>query len=492
MSEPPTPSSSTTKPVQPVSGEAPPGWSPESWKGRPRTQEVEYPDPAAVEKAITKLRSLPPLVTSWEIERLKSQLAEAQEGKRFVLQGGDCAETLADCRPESITNKLKILLQMSLVLVHGLKTPVVRIGRFAGQYAKPRSSATETREERHEGTEARGHAGEEKKKLVTLPSYFGDLVNSAEFTAEARRPDPRMMVRAYQHAAMTLNFIRALVEGGFADLHHPEYWDLSFFSHASLSPELRAEYQRMTTNLADGLRFMEALGEQRVEELTRVEFFTSHEGLNLLYESAQTRKVPRRSGYYDLTAHLPWIGERTRVLDGAHIEFFRGIRNPVAIKLGAGATAEQALALIERLNPSDEPGKLVLVTRMGAPGVARGLPPVLAAVKASGRRVLWMCDPMHGNTITTAGGIKTRSFDAILAELEVTIDAHAAAGTRLGGVHFELTGEDVTECIGGAAGITEAGLTANYASPCDPRLNYQQSLEMAFLLARRLSRRNGG
>jgi len=482
----PTPSNPSSRgQADPVT---PDGWSPESWKSRPNAQQVAYPDAAAVEKAVAKLRSLPPLVTSWEIERLRGELAEAQEGQRFVLQGGDCAETLADCRPENITNKLKILLQMSLVLVHGLKKPVVRIGRFAGQYAKPRSSATETREvERHGGIEARGHGGEEKKSL-TLPSYFGDLVNSAEFTLEGRTPDPRMMVRAYEHSAMTLNFIRALVDGGFADLHHPEYWDLSFFSHASLSPEIRAEYQRMTSNLADGLRFMEALGEQRVEELSRVEFFTSHEGLNLLYESAQTRRVPRRNGHYDLTTHLPWIGDRTRALDGAHVEFCRGIRNPVAVKLGAGATPEQVLALIERLNPLDEPGKVSLVTRPGAAAVSRVLPPILEAVRDSGRRVLWMCDPMHGNTITTAGGIKTRSFDSIVQELEGTIDAHAATGSRLGGVHFELTGDDVTECIGGAAGITEAGLSANYASLCDPRLNYQQALELAFLLSRRLSR----
>jgi 3-deoxy-7-phosphoheptulonate synthase len=431
---------------------------------------VTYPDAAAVESAVAKLRSLPPLVTSWEIERLKAMLAEAEEGKRFVLQGGDCAETLSDCRPASITNKLKILLQMSLVLVHGLKKPVVRIGRFAGQYAKPRSSPTETRDG------------------VTLPSYFGDLVNSAEFTAEARRPDPRMMLRGYQHAAMTLNFIRSLVEGGFADLHHPEYWDLSFFGHASLSPALRAEYERMTRNLADGLRFMEALGEQRVEELSRVEFFTSHEGLNLLYESAQTRRVPRREGFYNLTAHLPWIGDRTRDAGGAHVEFFRGIENPVAVKLGESASGEQAAALARVINPANEPGKLVFVTRLGATHVAAKLPALVRGVARSGARVLWVCDPMHGNTTTTASGLKTRSFDAILAELEGTIDVHEHEGSRLGGVHFELTGDDVTECIGGAAGVTEANLSTNYASACDPRLNYQQSLELAFLLSRRLTR----
>jgi 3-deoxy-7-phosphoheptulonate synthase len=445
-------------------------WTPDSWRARPHAQEIAYPDPAALQSAVARLRTLPPLVTSWEIERLRALLAEAQEGKRFVLQGGDCAEALADCQPQVIASKLKILLQMSLVLIHGLKKPVVRIGRFAGQYAKPRSSPTETR------------GGQ------THPSYYGDLVNQAAFTAEARTPDPRLLLRGYQHAAMTLNFIRALVEGGFADLHHPEYWDLSFFRHAGVSPELRAEYERMTRNLADGLEFMEALGEKAVEELTGVDFYTSHEGLNLLYESAQTRQVPRREGHYCLTTHFPWVGDRTRALGGAHIEFFRGVRNPLAVKLGAAADAKEVVALCERLNPSDEPGKLTLVTRLGAGNVARLLPPLLEAVKKSGRRVLWMCDPMHGNTTATATGIKTRSFDAILRELETTIETHEAAGSRLGGVHFELTGEDVTECVGGASGVTEANLSTRYDSPCDPRLNYQQSLEMAFLLSRKLSK----
>jgi len=443
-------------------------WSPESWRGKPDGQAVAYPDAAALESALAKLRSLPPLVTSWEIERLRKLIGEAQEGTRFILQGGDCAETLADCRAELIASKLKILLQMSLVLVHGLKKPVVRVGRFAGQYAKPRSSPTETR-----GSE-------------TLPSYFGDLVNQAEFTAAARRPDPRMLVRAYQHAAMTLNFIRSLVDGGFADLHHPEYWDLAFFERATLPSGLRAEYETMTRNLADGLKFMEALGERAVDDLTGVEFFTSHEGLNLLYESAQTRKVPRREGFYDLTAHLPWVGDRTRALDGAHVEFFRGVRNPVAVKLGGSAVPDEAVKLAEVLNPGNEGGKLVFITRVGAGNVERVLPGLIERVQRSGRRVLWMCDPMHGNTISTASGLKTRSFDSIRSELEKTIDAHDGAGTRLGGVHFELTGEDVTECVG--AGVTEAGLSTNYASACDPRLNYQQSLELAFLLSRRMSK----
>lgn len=449
-------------------------WSPDSWRARPITQAVEYPNEAERWEAVGQLRSLPPLVTSWEIERLRREIGEAQQGKRFILQGGDCAETLTDCRPDVITNKLKILLQMSLVLVYGGKQPVTRIGRFAGQYAKPRSSPTET---------ARING-----KDVSLPSYFGDLFNRAEFSPEARRPDPFLMVRAYKHAALTLNFIRALTEGGFADLHHPEYWDLRFFTHASLSGSQRAEYERMTRTLADGLRFMEALGERTVDDLTRVEFFTSHEGLSLDYESAQTRTVPRREGWYNLTTHLPWIGERTRDPDGAHVEYFRGIANPVGVKVGPSISPEVLLRLIDRLNPRNESGKIVLITRMGAERAAEALPPLVEVVRRAGKCVLWVCDPMHGNGIKTSGGIKTRSFDAILRELESTFDALRGGGAHLGGVHFELTGEDVTECIGGGAGVSESDLTRNFASPCDPRLNYQQALEMAFLLARKMGR----
>lgn len=453
-----------------VSSDRPsPAWSPEGWRDRPGAHQFDYDDTTALERAVAKLRTLPPLVTSWEIERLKAELAEAQRGERFLLQGGDCAETLAECRPETITNKLKILLQMSLVLVHGGQKPVVRVGRFAGQYAKPRSSPTETRD-----------LGEGP---VTLPSYFGDLVNAPPFDHESRRPDPGMLVHAYQHAALTINFIRSLARGGFADLHHPEQWDLSFFHHADLPPARKADYQRMMEHLADGLRFMEALGDKRIEELTQVEFFTSHEALNLYYESAQTRTVPRRHGHYLLTTHLPWIGERTRDPDGPHVAFFRGVRNPVGVKIGPRITPQEAVQLAETLNPDNEPGKLVFITRMGAAHVAHRLPPLLEALRDSGRLVLWVSDPMHGNGMTTASGIKTRSFDDIAAELEQTFAAHQAAGTVMGGVHFELTGEDVTECVGGAAGVTEDALHVNYASPCDPRLNYQQALELAFRTA---------
>lgn len=456
-----------TKP--PAQSPVPTEWTPETWRARLESQQIRYDDSEAVARAVAKLRGLPPLVTSWEIERLRSLIADAQEGKRFLLQGGDCAETLADCRPETITNKLKILLQMSLVLVQGLRKPVIRVGRFAGQYAKPRSSPTETQ-----------RVGDAD---VTLPSYFGDLVNQAPFDAVSRRPDPHLMVRGYQHAAMTLNFIRALIDGGFADVHHPEYWDLSFFHHASLPPERRKTYEAVSHSLAEALEFMEALGEAKVHELSRVEFFTSHEGLNLLYESAQTRRVPRRTGWYDLTTHLPWIGERTRATAGAHVEFFRGIANPVGVKLGPKVDPAEAVELVTALNPDNAPGKIVMITRMGAPNVERSLPPLVQAVHAAGRRVLWVSDPMHGNGMVSSGGVKTRSFDAISEELRKTCAVHQAAGTVFGGVHFELTGEDVTECIGGASGVTEECLTRNYASPCDPRLNYQQSLELAFILS---------
>ncbi|MCC5824379.1 MAG: 3-deoxy-7-phosphoheptulonate synthase [Planctomycetes bacterium] len=452
-------------------------WSPDSWLRLSSVagSQYAYTDETALVRATARLAELPPLVTSWEIEKLKDQIAQAQQGRRFILQGGDCAETLTDCRPDSITNKLKILLQMSLVLIHGLRMPVTRIGRFAGQYAKPRSSPTEP--------------GEFNGARVELPSYFGDLINRADFTPDARTPDPGLLVQGYQHAALTLNFIRSLLDGGFADLHHPEYWDLSFLQNADLSPKRKAQYEHMSRTLADGLAFMENLGEQKIEDSTRVDFYTSHEGLNLHYELAQTRRVPRRSGWYDLTTHLPWIGERTRRIDGPHVEFFRGIRNPVGVKIGPKIAGEELIRLIDTLNPHNEPGKLMLIARMGAGRVADALPPLLETVRREGRTVLWMSDPMHGNGIKTGAGIKTRSFDDILLELERTVDAHKAEGTHLGGVHFELTGEDVTECIGGAAGVGEDDLTRNYASPCDPRLNYQQSLELAFLLAGAMGRR---
>src|SRR6202451_4719267 len=315
-------------------------WTPDSWKAKVDTQAIGYADSGALESTLGRLRQLPPLVTSWEIERLKRLLADAQRGERFLVQGGDCAETLADCRSPIIANKLKILLQMSLVMIHEGKRPVVRVGRFAGQYAKPRSKPVESRAE------------------VSLPSYFGDLVNRPEFTANGRRADPENLVVAYSHAAMTLNFIRSLSAGGFADVHHPEYWELSFFRRSGVPDPWRVEYERRTKQLAEALRFMEALGESSVEELTRVDFYTSHEGLNLHYESSQTRRVPRRDGWFDLTTHFPWIGERTRSLDGAHVDFFRGVENPVGIKLGPSVAGDQVIRLIDALNPRNEAGKI--------------------------------------------------------------------------------------------------------------------------------------
>ncbi len=440
-------------------------WSVDSWRQKNVAQAIPYEDEAELAEAVAALRQLPPLVTSFEIEKLKSLIADAQAGKRFVLQGGDCAESLSDCRPGPIAAKLKILLQMSMVLIHGGERSVVRIGRFAGQYAKPRSKPYET-------------IGD-----VTLPNYFGDLVNRPEFTPEARRADPSLLIDGYKHAAMTLNFIRSLTDSGFADLHHPEYWDLSFMESATLSASLRDAYQRTVDSVSSSLRFVQSLGDGAASELQRVEFFTSHEGLNLHYESALTQTVPRRAGHYDLSAHLPWIGERTRTLDGAHIEFFRGIQNPIGVKVGPTATGADVLALLDVLNPDDEPGKIVLITRMGAKKIREALPPILEAVHATGRPVLWICDPMHGNTHETSSGRKTRNFEAILAELEGCVAAHAQVGTYFGGVHFELTGDDVTECMGGAEGLTEEDLERNYTTLCDPRLNYRQALELTFRIS---------
>lgn len=442
-------------------------WTPDSWQRRPVAQAIPYADAAALEEVLRRLRVLPPLVTSWEVDRLRAQIAEAQEGRRFLLQGGDCAESFSDCRPEIIVSNLKILLQMSLVLIHGGKRPVTRVGRFAGQYTKPRSQPSE------------------RKAELTLPSYFGDSVNAPAFTEEARRPDPSRLLSAHQHAALTLNYVRSLSAGGFADLQHPEYWDLSFLERADLSLELRAHYRRVTQEIEAALAFMKAALQTPVAEAGRVEFFTSHEGLNLHYEAAQTRTVEHLRGYYDLSTHLPWIGERTRQLDGAHIEFFRGIENPIGVKLGPGATPDEMLELCDALNPQNVPGRLVLITRMGKEKVGSALPPLVRAARAKQRRVLWLSDPMHGNTSVTQSGLKTRHMEDILAELEQSFEVHRAEGAALGGIHFELTGEDVTECTGG--GLAEADLTRNYSSLCDPRLNYRQALEVAMRVAQRLA-----
>jgi 3-deoxy-7-phosphoheptulonate synthase len=435
----------------------PPDWRPDSWQHKVAAQQPQYPDPAALQAALAQLARLPPLVTSWEVQHLRQQLARAQDGGCFVLQGGDCAESFADCEPALITNRLKVLLQMSLVLVHGMRQPVLRIGRFAGQYAKPRSADLETRDGQ------------------TLPSYRGDLVNAAPFTAAARTPDPQRLLEGHMRSAMTINFVRGLIDGGFADLHHPEYWDLDWVRHSPLA----AEYQRMVDALGDSVRFMETLAGKPIGDFSRVDFFTSHEALLLWYEQAQTRTVPRAPGWYNLSTHFPWIGMRTAALDGAHVEYCRGIRNPLGIKVGPGMDAGWVLALCERLNPDNEPGRLTLIHRMGAGRIAEALPPLIEAVRRAGHRVLWLCDPMHGNTQTTPGGLKTRPFDDILSELTQAFTIHREAGSRLGGVHLELTGEDVTECTGGARNLSATDLQRAYRSEVDPRLNYEQALELA-------------
>ncbi|HTG32249.1 MAG TPA: 3-deoxy-7-phosphoheptulonate synthase class II [Thermoanaerobaculia bacterium] len=444
-------------------------WSPTSWQERPTLQQPVYPDAARVEGVLRDLSSLPPLVTSWEIERLKAQLAEAARGESFLLQGGDCAESFGDCTSESITNKLKILLQMSLVLVHGARRRVIRVGRFAGQYAKPRSENLEERDG------------------VTLPSYRGDLINRSPFTLADRTPDPALLLRGYERAALTINFIRALIEGGFADLHHPEYWDLSWVKH---SPHAE-EYRRRVAAIRDSLQFFESLAGNQAGEIRRVDYFTSHEGLHLLYEQAQTRRVPRRAGWYNLSTHFPWLGMRTAQLGGAHVEYFRGISNPIAVKVGSAMTPAGIVELADVLDPYREPGRLTFIHRFGHKKIADGLPPLLEAVRRAGRTVLWVCDPMHGNTEAVASGLKTRRFDHILSELQQAFDLHEELGSYLGGVHFELTGEDVTECMGGARGVTEEDLQRAYRSQVDPRLNYEQALEMALLIARRMGRTNG-
>jgi 3-deoxy-7-phosphoheptulonate synthase len=427
-------------------------------------QQPQYPNCEQLSCVLSELRNLPPLVTSWEVLQLRAQLADAAAGRRFVLQAGDCAERFAYCTPDRIANTLKVLLQMSLVLVVGAQKPVIRIGRFAGQYAKPRTLDTETR------------GG------IELPSYRGDNVNRPEFTAEARTPDPMLLLRGHERAALTLNFIRSLVKGGFADLHHPEYFDLDWAQHSPLADE----YHRTANTIGEALRFMENVLGVRAGETDRIDFFTAHEALHLPYEEALTRCVPRQTGWFNLSAHFPWIGLRTSDPEGAHVDYMRGVQNPVGIKVGADFTRDQVAGWIERLDPKRTPGRFTLIHRFGARRIGDALPRLIETIRAEGGSVLWVCDPMHGNTRITSGGIKTRHFADITAEVEQAFDIHRASGEQLGGVHIELTGENVTECIGGARGQSEQDLARAYESEVDPRLNYEQALELAFLIARKM------
>ncbi len=447
----------------------PPPWTPDSWRRRPIRQMPAYPDAARLAAVEDRLCRYPPLVFAGEVRRLKAALAGAAEGHAFVLQGGDCAESFQDFTANIIRDTFRVLLQMAVVLTFGASLPVVKLGRMAGQFAKPRSSDTETRD------------GE------TLPSYRGDIINGPEFTAEDRVPDPARMETAYFQSAGMLNLLRAFATGGYADLHEVHRWNLGFVARSPLVER----YQDLAHRIDETLAFMSACGisSRTTPQIHNTDFFTSHEALLLPYEQALTRVDSTSGDWYGCSAHFLWVGDRTRQPDGAHVEFLRGVRNPIGIKVGPTTPVEDLPSLLETLNPKNEPGRLTLIVRMGADKVGRLLPPLLRAVKREGRSVVWICDPMHGNTIASNAGVKTRSFDSILAEVHGFFDAHAAEGTWAGGVHVEMTGQAVTECIGGAHGLTMTDLGERYETFCDPRLNAEQSLEMAFLVAEELKAR---
>ncbi len=431
-------------------------WTPDSWRGLPAAQQPVYRNQGLVETVLAELSELPPLVVAEEVDHLQELLAEAAAGKRFLLQGGDCAEAFADCRGRIIQDKLRVLLQMSVLITHGGRTGVIHLGRIAGQYAKPRSGLTE----RVNGQD--------------LPVYRGDLING--LAPDQREADPARLLEAYHRAAATLNHLRALVDGGFADLQHPEHWDLSW------SREDAGHYLETLDQVQNSLEFVQRLG-GLPEHLRTGELFTSHEALHLPFERALTRFVPETGQHYNLGAHFLWIGERTRQLDGAHLEYIRGLANPIGLKVGAAMTPETLRRVLAKLDPARTPGRLTLITRFGAGKAEAVLPDLIEAARAEGHPVLWSCDPMHGNGRTAAGGQKTRAFGDILQELQEVAALHRAHGSRMGAVHFELTGEPVTECTGGMEGLDEAGLERAYRSGCDPRLNRSQSLEMAFLIA---------
>ncbi len=444
-------------------------WSPDTWRAHPIRQSPAYPDAAALQAVEARLAGYPPLVFAGEARRLKAALALAAEGKAFVLQGGDCAESFGDFNANIIRDTFRVLLQMAVVLTFGASVPVVKLGRMAGQFAKPRSAEAETVDG------------------VTLPSYRGDIINGPAFAAADRTPDPARMETGYFQSAGTLNLLRAFASGGYADLHEVHRWTLSF---AARSP-LTERYSELAGRIDETLRFMAACGvtSATTPQIRETDFYTSHEALLLPYEQALTRVDSTSGDWYACSAHFLWIGDRTRQPDGAHVEFLRGVRNPIGIKVGPTTPAAELLRLIETLNPRDEPGRITLISRMGADHVDQKLPPLLRAVQAEGRRVLWLCDAMHGNTISTAAKVKTRSFDAILKEVRSFFDVHAAEGSWAGGVHIEMTGRPVTECVGGAHRLTEADLAARYETFCDPRLNAEQSLELAFLVAEELKSR---
>ena len=428
--------------------------------GRTARQQPEWPDAAELADARQTLTSLPPLVFAGECDQLTDRMAAASRGEAFVLQGGDCAEVFADTNAESIRAKIKTLLQMAVVLTYGAQMPVVKVGRMAGQFGKPRSSGDETRDG------------------VTLPSYRGDAVNGLAFTPESRRPDPNRLVEAYHRASATLNLMRAFTQGGYADLRQVHEWNKDFVRESTAGEQ----YEKIAEDIEKALAFMHACGID-TEAFKRVEFYAGHEALLLDYELPLTRTDSRTELPYDVSAHFVWVGERTRQIDGAHVEFASRIRNPIGVKLGPTTTPEQAVELVERLDPNHVPGRLSLITRLGAGKVRDLLPPLVEKVAASGHDVVWICDPMHGNTVEAAQGQKTRRFDDVVDEVRGYFEVHRALGTHPGGMHIELTGDDVTECTGGAEGIEDHQLGDRYETACDPRLNRQQALELAFLAA---------
>ncbi|MGI9017329.1 MAG: class II 3-deoxy-7-phosphoheptulonate synthase [Euzebya sp.] len=442
-------------------------WSPASWRGRTALQQPDWPDAEELERVLSGLSQMPPLVFAGEARDLLAQLARVGSGEAFLLQGGDCAETFEDFSADTIRDKVKVLLQMAIVLTYGASLPVVKVGRIAGQFAKPRSAETETVDG------------------VTLPVYRGDAVNALVPTEQGRRPDPTRLERVYQQSAATLNLLRAFMGGGFADLKLVHSWNQEFVAN---SPQGRS-YARCAGDITRAVRFLEACGVEVHSDprFLSVDLYTSHEALLLGYEQALTRQDSLTGEWYDCSAHLLWVGERTRDPDGAHVEFLSGIANPVGVKLGPAATASQVEALADRLNPHNTPGRLTLVTRMGAAEVRRALPPLVEGVRDRGLEVVWSCDPCHGNTFTSGSGYKTRRFDDVVTEISAFFAVHAELGTIPGGVHLEFTGEDVTECLGGGQSIEELDLARRYETACDPRLNNQQSLELAFQIAAMLS-----
>jgi len=432
------------------------------WRTLPIKQQPQWPDATAAAAASAELATLPPLVFAGEVDMLRDRLARAARGDAFLLQGGDCAETFAGATADQIRNRVKTILQMAIVLTYGASMPVIKMGRMAGQFAKPRSSDSETRGD------------------VTLPAYRGDIVNGYDFTPESREADPRRIVQGYHTAASTLNLIRAFTQGGFADLRMVHSWNKGFAANPA-----NARYEGLAREIDRAVRFMEAAGAD-FDELKRVEFYSSHEGLLMDYERPMTRIDSRTGTPYNTSAHFLWIGERTRELDGAHVDFFRRIRNPIGVKLGPSTRADDMERLIDVLDPDREPGRLTFITRMGAGKIRDALPPLLEAISGMDAQPLWVTDPMHGNGLTTPTGYKTRRFDDVVDEVKGFFEAHRAVGTHPGGIHVELTGDDVTECLGGSEHIDEATLATRYESLCDPRLNHMQSLELAFLVAEEL------